>query len=155
MTPQALDALVRHATPLIIDVSDSPAYVRCHVPGARWCLRSALARTLASTAASGSPLVLTSADGIMARLAASDLVKLGRQDVLVLAGGTAAWCRAGLTPASGPTHLLSPRDDLWLASSERPGDQRENVMAYLDWETSLLADITRGGCVPFRNLLWP
>jgi rhodanese-related sulfurtransferase len=154
MTPQALDALMRHANPVIIDVSDSAAYVRSHVPGARWCLRSALARTLTSTAASGSPLVLTSADGIMARLAASELVELGRQDVLVLAGGTTAWCEAGLTPASGPTQLLSPRDDLWLASSERPGDQRTNVVAYLDWETSLLSDIARGGFVPFRNVLW-
>jgi hypothetical protein len=91
----------------------------------------------------------------MARLAASDLVELGRKDVLVLEGGNAAWYRAGLTPASGPTHLLSPRDDLWLASSERPGDQRENVMAYLDWETSLLTHIARGRFMPFRNLLWP
>src|SRR6266849_851947 len=73
MTPQALDALVRHANPLIIDVGNSAAYVLAHVPGARWCLRSALARTVASTAASGSPLVLTSADGVMARLAASDV----------------------------------------------------------------------------------
>ena len=154
MTPQALDALMRHANPLIIDVGHSAAYVLSHVPGARWCLRSALARTLASTAASGSPLVLTSADGVMARLAASDLAELGFEDVLVLEGGNAAWCGAGLTPASGPTHLLSPRDDLWLASSERPGDARANVMAYLDWETSLLAAIERGGFVPFRNVLW-
>src|SRR5262245_19169360 len=154
LTPQALDALVVHANPLIIDVGTSAAYVLSHVPGARWCLRSALARTLASMAVSGSPLVLTSADGVMARLAASDLVELGFEDMLVLAGGNAAWWAAGLTPASGPTHLLSPRDDWWLASSERPGDERANVMAYLDWETSLLAAIERGGGVPFRNVLW-
>jgi 3-mercaptopyruvate sulfurtransferase SseA len=98
--------------------------------------------------------VLTSADGVMARLAASDLLELGFKDVLVLEGGNAAWCEAGLTPASGPTHLLLPRDDVWLAASERPGDERANVMAYLDWATSLLAAIERGGCVPFRNVLW-
>ncbi|HSX78873.1 MAG TPA: rhodanese-like domain-containing protein, partial [Candidatus Saccharimonadia bacterium] len=154
MTPQAIEALVRHANPLIIDVGNSAAYVRSHVPGARWCLRSALARTLTSTGASSSPLVLTSADGVMARLAASDLAELGFADVLVLEGGNTAWCGAGLTLASGPTHLLSPRDDLWLASSERPGDERANVIAYLDWETSLLASMERGGCVPFRNVLW-
>jgi len=154
MTPQALAALVRHANPLIIDVGSSAAYVLSHVPGARWCLRSALARTLASTVASGSPLVLTSEDGVMARLAASDLAELGGEDVLVLEGGNAAWCGAGLTPASGPTHLLSPHDDVWLASSERPGDARANVLAYLDWETSLLAVIERSGGVPFRNVLW-
>jgi rhodanese-related sulfurtransferase len=153
ITPEALDELVRHATPLIIDVGNSADYVLSHVPGARWCLRSVLARTLASSAASGSPLVLTSADGVMARLASSDLAELGFENVLVLAGGNAAWSLAGLTPAHGPTQLLTPRDDLWLASSERPGDQRANVMAYLDWEASLLAAIQRGGSVPFRNVL--
>ena len=89
----------------------------------------------------------------MARLAAGDLVKSGSEDVLVLEGGNAPWCEAGFTPASGPTHLLSPRDDMWLASSECPCDQRANVIAYLGWETLLLADIARGGFVPFRNVL--
>jgi rhodanese-related sulfurtransferase len=154
LTPQALDALMRHDRARIIDVGASAAYVDSHVPGASWCLRSALARTLASAGASPSPLVLTSADGVMARLAARDLAESGFEDVLVLEGGNAAWCRAGLRPASGPTHLLSPRDDLWLASSERPGNARANVIAYLDWETSLLAAIERGGPVPFRNVLW-
>jgi rhodanese-related sulfurtransferase len=153
ITAQALDALMRQATPLIIDVGSSADYVLSHVPGARWCLRAALARTLASMAASGSPLVLTSADGVMAELANRDLAELGFKDVRVLAGGNAAWCGAGLTPATGSTQLLTPRDDLWLASSERPGDERANVMAYLDWEASLLAAIERGGFVPFRNSL--
>jgi hypothetical protein len=43
---------------------------------------------------------------------------------------------------------------VWLAASERPGDERANVMAYLDWETSFLAALKRGGCVLFRNVLW-
>ncbi len=76
------------------------------------------------------------------------------RDVLVLEGGNAAWCGAGLTPARGPTQSALAVDDVWLASSERPGDARANVIAYLDWETSLLAAIGRGGCVPFRNVLW-
>ena len=153
MAPQALAELVRRGTPLIIDVGSSAAYVRAHVPGARWCPRPALARTLTAMAASGSPLVLTSEDGVMARLAAGDLVELGWKDVQVLVGGNAAWHGAGLTPATGPTQLLAPRDDVWLASSERPGDERTNVMAYLDWEASLLTAITQGGFVPYRNAL--
>ena len=59
----------------------------------------------------------------------------------LLDGGTAAWCEAGLPAESGPSHLLSPRDDLGLASSERPGDERANVTAYLEWEASLLTAI--------------
>src|SRR5262249_44885732 len=91
ITPTALAALIRQAAPRIIDVGDSTAYVQSHVPGARWCLRSALA-----SAVSGARVILTSADGVMARLAARDLAEMGRKDDLVLDGGTAAWCEAGL-----------------------------------------------------------
>jgi rhodanese-related sulfurtransferase len=154
ITPQTLEELARDGKPMIVDVGHSEAYVRSHVPGARWCLRSALAETLAAMTESSSPIVLTSEDGAMARLASGDLAELGIKDVLVLESGNTAWCAAGLPQASGPTHLLSPRDDFWLASSERPGDERENVIAYLDWETSLLEDIERGGFVPFQNRLW-
>src|SRR5262249_31158972 len=62
ITPTSLAAMIRHDAPLIIDVGDSTAYVQSHVPGAQWCLRSAVAGI-----ASSSPLVLTSSDGVMAR----------------------------------------------------------------------------------------
>src|SRR5262249_43450833 len=79
ITPTALAALIREASPLIVDVGDSADYVHAHVPGARWCLRSTLA-----SIASGSRLVLTSSDGVMARLAAPRLTDLGREGVLAL-----------------------------------------------------------------------
>lgn len=154
MTPQALDVLRRDANPMIVDVGHSEAYVGTHVPGAYWCLRSALAETIAATTDLRSPLVLTSEDGAMSRLAAGDLAALGIVGVQILEGGNTAWCQAGLPPASGPTAMLSPRDDVWLASSERPGDERQNVIAYLDWETSLLKDIACGDFVPYRNVIW-
>ena len=34
-------------------------------------------------------------------------------------------------------------------------DVREIVIAYLDWEDGLLAEIERGGPAPSRNLIWP
>src|SRR5215472_10109760 len=40
ITPTALAALIREASPLIVDVGDSADYVQAHVPSARWCLRS-------------------------------------------------------------------------------------------------------------------
>jgi hypothetical protein len=73
---------------------------------------------------------------------------------LILAGGNVAWREAGLEVSSGAERLASPRDDHWLASSERPGNRRQNVIDYLEWEEILLDDIEGAGTVPYRNLIW-
>jgi 3-mercaptopyruvate sulfurtransferase SseA len=91
---------------------------------------------------------------VVARLAAGDLDAAWLPEVSILAGGNRAWRDAGYPCASGAERLASPRDDHWLASSERPGDMRQNVIDYLAWEESLLDDIERGGMVPYRNLIW-
>jgi len=143
----ALDRLRAEQPVRVIDVGSSDAYVAGHVPGALWCSRVALGAVLRDRAHQG-PTVLTSADGRLAALAASDL------DLAVLNGGNAAWRGAGLAVATGAEHLAGPRDDHWLASSERPGDTRRNVLDYLDWEVGLLADIENSGQMPFRNLIW-
>ena len=155
--PGALDALRREGPPVVVDVGDSEAHVQSHVPGAHWCLRSALPEALASRPGStgpSAPLVLTSEDGVLARFATADISGCYDGEVKTLAGGNAAWREASLETGSGPERLLSPRDDFWLAASERPGDVRENVIAYLDWETALLENIERDGFMPYRNLLW-
>ena len=98
-----------------------------------------------------------------AGLAAARLERMGYTDLFVIEGGAPAWTQAGLelfpelevpTKGFGETDLLSPRDDFWLASSERPGYQRQNVQDYLDWETTLLEDIERGGPSRYQNLIW-
>ncbi len=133
----------------VIDVGHSDAYVDGHVPGAAWCSRTTLAETLA-VGDGGGPLVLTSEDGGIAALAAAEI----GGGALVLEGGVQVWRRAGLPLEAGEGRLLGPRVDHWLASSERPGDLRENVEAYLDWEVGLFDDIRAGGPVPYRNLIW-
>src|SRR5262249_14237134 len=92
ITPAALAALIRQARPLIIDVGDSTDYVRSHVPGAQWCLRSALAgvgsgSSLAPTAmvGSGSPLVLTGIVGSGSPLVLTGIVGSGSPLVLTSA----------------------------------------------------------------------
>ncbi len=136
----------------VVDVGHSDAYVAGHVGAAAWCSRTELTRRLGELGGEG-PLVLTSEDGTTAALAARE-VGSGAGEVLVLDGGIAAWTRAGLELEGGEVHLLSPRVDHWLASSERPGDVRRNVLAYLDWEVGLFDDIRAGGPVPYRNLIW-
>lgn len=135
----------------VIDVGTSADYVAGHIPGAEWCLRSRLAETLGSDTGK---LVLTSPDGVLARLAADDLHREHGLAPSILDGGTEAWRASGLPLETGAQSLLTPRDDFWLASSERPGDQRQNVQDYLDWETTLLDDIAAAGPVPYQNLIW-
>jgi rhodanese-related sulfurtransferase len=137
----------------IIDVGASDSYVDGHVPAAVWCSRVALGALLGGEAHDG-PTVLTSEDGVLARLAANDLDEASLKDVSILAGGNGAWRAAGLALSTGAARLVSPRDDHWLRASERPGETRRNVIDYLEWEVTLLDDIERGGNVPYRNLIW-
>ena len=147
ITPEELSAI--EAT--IIDVGPSQEFVEAHIAGASWCLRLDLGDHAADM---GKPLVLTSRDGIYARYGANDIRQALDLEVQVLDGGIDAWRRAGLPVESGEENMLSPRDDFFLASSERPGDVRQNVVDYLDWETTLMDDISHAGPVPYRNLIW-
>ena len=152
LTAGEVEARQRAQPVRIIDVGASDDYVDSHIPGAVWCSRGALDALLQREAHAG-PTVLTSEDGVLAQLAAGDLDGTPHE-VSILAGGNIAWRGAGFDCASGAERLASPRDDHWLASSERPGDTRQNVLDYLAWEETLLDDIERGGMTPYRNLLW-
>ena len=149
-----LAALQQQRLVRVIDVGSSEDYVEGHIPEAIWCSRVALDGFLRHEAHDG-PTVLTSADGALAQWAASDLDASLAQSVSCVAGGNAAWREAGFTLTSGVERFASPRDDHWLASSERPGDTRQNVLDYLAWEEALLDEIEAGGESPYRNLIWP
>lgn len=153
LTPHEVEALRRAQPVRLIDVGTSDGYVDAHIPGAVWCSRVALDAFL-KDATQGDSTVLTSEDGVLARLAAGDLDGLLSHEISVLDGGNAAWREAGFACVSGAECLASPRDDHWLASSERPGDVRQNVLDYLAWEETLLDEIEQGGIVPYRNLMW-
>ena len=147
LSAPALNRLRAERSVRVIDFGASDAYVEGHIPGALWCSRPALGALLMDRPHDGMS-VLTSQDGELAALAAAGL------DLPVLDGGNAAWRDAGLAMKGGAENMAGPRDDHWLASSERPGDTRRNVQDYLDWELGLLADIEASGDMPFRNLIW-
>lgn len=153
LTARELEVLRQMQPVRMIDVGTSDGYVESHLPGAVWCSRVALGTFLGDDVHDG-PTVLTSEDGVLARLAAGDLGGILPHEAFVLDGGNGAWREAGFACSSGAERLASPRDDHWLASSERPGDQRQNVLDYLAWEDTLLDDIEQGGTVPYRNLMW-
>jgi rhodanese-related sulfurtransferase len=153
ITARQLETQQQRQPARIIDVGWSDAYQESHIPGAVWCSRLALPNFLETQTYDGAT-VLTSEDGTVAKLAASDLDSSLLNDLSILTGGNATWRDAGLELATGLEDMASPRDDHWLASSERPGDTRENVVSYLEWEITLFDDIERGGRVPYKNLIW-
>jgi rhodanese-related sulfurtransferase len=142
VTPAGLDA-ARAATAsvvpgdlgdaVVLDVDQSDAYTRGHVPGATWVCRSRLEDRIAALVPDRArPVVVTCGDGRASTLAAATLGALG-YDARVLAGGTRAW-EAGRPLERGATRLADEPDDLVPKPYERG---RAAMEAYLAWEEAL------------------
>lgn len=135
-----------HAT-VVIDLAASAAYVKAHIPGAWFVLRSQLPQALeAIHALQATPLryVLASPDGALAGYAAADLAQLVPSDsVHVLAGGSAAWSAAGLAMEAGEQRLASPRIDRYRRPYEGTDNPVAAMQGYLDWEFGLVEQLGR------------
>ena len=128
------DAIAREA-PLLLDVDQSDAYARGHVPGAAWLCRSRLEQTIGAAAGDKRRgIVVTCGDGIASSLAAATLGALGYTSVRVLDGGTRAWEAAGLPVERERSRLLDVADDVVLKPYDRG---RAAMEAYLRWEEEL------------------
>jgi rhodanese-related sulfurtransferase len=122
-----------------------------HVPGAAWALRTDLSEPgLADRLGRPDRLVLTSADGMLARFAAADAP--AGIEVLVLAGGTTGWARSGRPLESGPAATLSPVIDVYRRPYEGTGVDPVAMQAYLDSEYGLVGQLERDGTHGFRVL---
>jgi 3-mercaptopyruvate sulfurtransferase SseA len=95
-------------------------------------------------------VVLTSPDGMLARLAVAEAKALTRAPVRVLDGGTAAWVRAAHPLERDRTN---PPDAACVDAYLRPYDRNTGVeaamRAYLAWEIDLVHEIERDGTVRF------
>jgi rhodanese-related sulfurtransferase len=129
----------------IVDLDPSPDYRRGHIPGAWFGLRVGLAEKLPSNRV----IVLTSADGLVARLAAAELARDSKRAVQVLRGGTDAWRRAGRPIAQGLERVLDHANEVWLPPAQRDGDIEAAMREYLDWEIDLARAIERDPDVRF------
>jgi 3-mercaptopyruvate sulfurtransferase SseA len=135
----------------ILDFADSRAYRAGHIPGAWWVSRARLARDLASVPPAPAS-VLTSPDGVLARVALADVRQHVREPVAVLADGTEAWRAAGLPLSSGAEHMAGAQDDVYLRPYDRPPEQVEQAMRdYLRWETALVPQVERDGTLVFPS----
>lgn len=134
---------------LVIDLARSVEFRAGHIPGALWGLRTRL-DALRDRLARAERVVVTSPDGILARLAVAELQGMTAAPVRVLEGGTAAWAAAGNALAAD---RADPPDaacaDVYLRPYDRNSGAEAAMQAYLDWEIDLPQGIGRDGTVSF------
>jgi rhodanese-related sulfurtransferase len=145
----ALDALLSRNAITVVDLAPSRDYLAGHIPGAWFGIRTRLSRALAKIPL-GDTLVLTSEDGTLARLAASEAEALVDIPVRVLAGGNAAWRAAGHA-LSTEARMADEAVDQWRKPYERSGDTKAAMNEYLAWEVDLLPRVKRDGTLTFSS----
>jgi hypothetical protein len=137
------------ASAVVVDLARSVEFRAGHVPGAVWGVRSRLDK-LRGVLAGAERVVITSPDGMLARLAVPEVAALTRAKVQVLAGGTDGWRALGLPLAADRT---VPADadciDFYLRPYDRNAGVEEAMHAYLSWEIDLVHEIVRDGTVAF------
>jgi hypothetical protein len=119
------------------------------VPGAVRLARGRIAASWPEVPAAAL-YVLTSEDGILARLAVPE-VPAAVAGLRMLAGGTAAWRAAGLPLESAPPPRAGDEaEDVYLRPYDRAPEEIPQAMRdYLQWETSLLPRLERDGTLRF------
>ncbi|MET4580059.1 rhodanese-like domain-containing protein [Ottowia thiooxydans] len=137
----------------VFDVDHNHAYGRRHISGARFVAPSRVFDVVRNLK-SGTPVLLTSRDGVLAQILAAALRAQGA-DARSILGGNRAWFEAELPTETGREGILSGHDDWpftgYLATdlAERDHDFR----TYLQWELDLVAQLEKtGGEAPFKVL---
>jgi rhodanese-related sulfurtransferase len=137
------------AKTLVLDLGRSIDFRDGHIPGAVWGVRGRLAE-LGSQLAAVRNVVITSPDGMLARLAVPEVKGLTSADVHVLEGGTDAWHAFGRPLVKDRS---MPPDEACIDFYLRPYDRNSGVEAamnaYLSWEIDLVHEIERDGTVSF------
>jgi hypothetical protein len=95
-------------------------------------------------------IVLTSPDGALARLAATELAEPIRIPAMIVAGGTKAWVGAGLPLETGMSHMASEPNDVVLSARERGQGREEAMREYLAWEIDLVNQMASDDDQRFR-----
>jgi predicted metal-dependent enzyme (double-stranded beta helix superfamily)/rhodanese-related sulfurtransferase len=138
------DLNIRLGDAVLIDLAPSPVHRRGHIAGAWFAVRSRLKGAL-QRLPSNRNFILTSPDGVLAQFAAAELETLSGREVLVLAGGTAAWAACGGPLETGLTHAASDTDDVYQRPYEGTENAASAMQAYLDWEYGLVDQLARDG----------
>jgi rhodanese-related sulfurtransferase len=135
----------------VIDLGLSTAHERAHIPGAWWCVRARLGDALAEAPADAR-IVLTSPDGLLARVALTEARAMTGRDVQALLGGTEQWLAEDRPAASGFEKAVGAKDDVWYKPYDHRGNQEQFMRNYLTWEVALIEQIERDGTTRFLTL---
>ena len=129
---------------IAIDFSTHANYVKGHIPGSWYALRSELPEAMKKIP-KADRYVLTSSPGELSLFAAQELKTLTDAEVIVIEGGNAAWIKAGLELEKGPSHLASPPLDRYKRPYEGTNVDPAAMQAYLDWEFGLVEQLRKDG----------
>nr|WP_244563784.1 rhodanese-related sulfurtransferase [Ensifer aridi] len=144
VSPQVLQGWLNAGEAVVIDVTSSANYIKGHIPGAWWALRSQIENAL-ETIGSPKRLVITCGSGALARFAAKEVESLASSEVFVLEGGTSNWIANGLPLAPGEERLASACIDRYRRPYEGTDASRKAMEDYLEWEYGLVAQLDRDG----------
>ena len=139
--PTVLSAWLKadHNT-LVVDFSTHANYMKGHIPGSWFALRSRLADAIVKLPKLNR-YVLTSTPPELAAFIGEEFKSQSSAEVYVLAGGNKAWTDAGLEIEKGATHLASPPLDRYKRPYEGTGIDTAAMQSYLDWEFGLVEQL--------------
>ena len=140
------DELAAAGDAVVVDVARSVVFREGHIPGAVWGIRTRLA-TLRGLLEPAKLVVVTSPDGMLARLAFEEVRQLTSGEVRVLDGGTASWVGELERDRTDPPDEACA--DFYLRPYDRNSEVEEAMRAYLVWEIDLPGQIERDGTVQF------
>jgi len=150
ISPGDLSEMINSGDCCVIDLATSLRYRDAgHIPGAWFAIRARLPENLKKLPETRC-LVLTSPDGQLAHIAASDEA-FGNFEVRVLEGGTQAWRDAGLPIETGFTNMADGTDDIWYRPYDMDDGDEGAMKQYLSWEVNLVAQLERDGTTTFRS----
>ena len=136
-------------TTAVLDLGTSVGYVKRHIPGAWFVLRSELHQALKNIP-TAKRYVLTCDNSQLARYASEEVKQHTGAEVFVVQGGTQAWLDAALPTEQGEVRLASPRTDRYRRPYEGTDSPHAAMQAYLDWEFGLVEQLARDGTHGFR-----
>jgi len=143
---QQAAALLSAGSAHLFDVDRRAPYEKRHASGARFSVPDRLEHFVAALPV-GDTVLLTSPDGVLARVVAAELARRSGRDVRALVGGTDAWVAAGLPVSSGPGDVLTGDDDHWFSPYHHADLALRDAgfRAYLSWELGLVEQLEREG----------
>lgn len=148
VSPAALKQALEAQACAVFDLGRSMAFRKSHIPGSRWSIRTRLA---ADAVNAKKPVVLVADEASAARLAATELLEAGIRDVKLLAGGLAAWTKAGYATEATPDIPADEEciDHLFFVHDRHAGNKAA-MRQYLAWETGLIAQLDEQDRRTFR-----